>query len=687
MIYLVGVDIGGTFTDLVCMDEGGEATVIKTPSTPAEPGEAVIVGLRKLSGVLGLEMEALLSNVSRICHGTTVTTNAILTGNGAKVGLLITKGFRDSLEIRMGMREDNYDYTMAAPSPLVPRHLRKGIEERVRWNGEEIVGLNEDEVREAVKYFKKQGVESIAICYLWSFKNDGHEVETARICKEEFPDAYLSVSSECSPEIRDFRRVSTTVINAFVGPPLSKYVLGLEKNLKKEGYKGNLLITQSSSGVMSPEVASKQAMRTVLSGPACAPAAGVYLGKAYDMKNLMTTDMGGTSFDVALIKNGKPCMTPETKVAGYYLLRLPLVDVTTIGTGGGSVAWLESGGILHVGPKSAGADPGPACYSHGGTEPTSTDADLDLGHLNPDFFLGGEIKLSLEAAEQAIREKISDPLGLSVIEGAQAIRRIVDHNMVNGMSAVSVRRGEDPREYAMVAVGGAGPVHATDLAKSLGMTQILVPRYSSIFCALGGVISDLRHDYVKTMVGKVREIDLNELNSNFEQMENEATELLVSEGCAVEDIYFRRSMDMRYVRQFHEVEIEVSEGILGQEELTEVINRFHSTHESLYSYRDDAETEILNVRLAGFSKVAKPFLNEIEYEGNNARQYIKGEREVYFGANTAPVVAKIYNGDDMKGGNELMGPAIVEQEITTIVVPEKSKLKVTKYGDFMIYLS
>ncbi len=684
MNYLVGVDIGGTFTDLVCVDEEGNVRAIKTPSTPKSPGNAVIDALGKVAASLDMKLLEFLPNVTRICHGTTVTTNAILTGNGARVGLLTTQGFTDILEIRMGMREDTYDYAVSQPPPLVPRYLRKDIEERVKWNGEEVTPLNKEDVREAVRYFKQQGVEAIAICYLWSFQNSEHEKQTAEICREEFPEAYLSVSSEISPEIRDYRRVSTTVINAYVGPALSRYVLKLEQELKDSGYTGKFLITQSSAGVMSPGVAAKEAMRTVLSGPACAPAAGVFISSAYGLDNLMTIDMGGTSFDVALIKDGKPWMSPETKVAGFYLLRLPLVDVNTIGTGGGSMAWLGPGGALHVGPQSAGAEPGPASYLKGGEEPTSTDADLVLGYLNPDFFLGGEIKLSKEAAQRVIKEKIAEPLGMTVVEAARSIRRIIDSSMADGMSAVSVRRGEDPRRYTMVAAGGAGPVHAAALAKTLEMRQILVPRFSSIFCALGGVISDLRHDFVQTIISRTSTINFAELNRKYQKMENEATEMLLTEGCSASDIYFRRSVDMRYLRQFHEVDVEVPNGSLGPGQLTEVVDLFHQTHESLYAYRDVVETEILNIRLAAFGKVVKPSLKEYPYEGKDASKHLKGKREVFFEEADGFVATPIYDGDTMMPGNLIKGPAVVEQRTTTIVVPPGCTLEATSYGDFLI---
>lgn len=685
--YVIGVDSGGTFTDTICIDETGDIRIVKVSSTPADPGVAVTNALERIATSLGMKLPELLASVTRICHGTTISTNAILSLTGAKVGLLTTKGFRDTLAIREGVRENRYDYAVPMPPALVPRHLRKGIEERVQWDGTEVTPLNEEEVRAAVRYFKEHGVDSIAICHLWSFRNPDHEKRTAEICREEFPEAYLSLSSVVLPEIRDYRRVSTTVINSYVGPALSKYILGLQQGLRNDGYTGELLVSQSNAGIMSPEIAAEQAVKTVLSGPATGPASAVYTSQLHGFENVLAIDMGGTSFDVALIKEGKPLMTDETNVAGVYRIRLPMVDIHTIGAGGGSIAWLGPGKTLHIGPQSAGASPGPACYDAGGEEPTSTDADLVLGYLNPDFFIGGEIKLSTELAKKAIREKIADPLGMDVVEAAISIRKIVNSNMVDGISAVSVQRGEDPRRYIMVAAGGAGPVHATALAKALSMRQVLVPRSSSIFCAVGAVISDLRHDFVRTVAVRTSDIDFEELNKGYQELEKIAHETLDREKIAEDDRYFRRSLDMRYIRQFHEVVVEVPGGLLGLEQIAKVVNRFHKAHETLYAYRDVVETEVLNIRLAAFGKVTKPSYKEQSYEGKDASKHFKGKRDVFFEETGRFVATSIYDGDAMMYGNLIEGPAVLEQRTTTIVVPPGFTLEITKYGDFLMQVT
>lgn len=684
MKYMVGVDVGGTFTDLILIDQEGNMGVVKVPSTPADPSIAVMSALERVGSTLDQGLKEFLAQVARICHGTTVSTNTVLTRTGAKMGMLTTKGFRDVLTIRQGVRENRYDYAVSQPKPLAPRHLTAGIEERIKWDGQVATPLNTAEVREAVRSFKEKGVEAIAICFLWSNRNPTHERHAAEICREEFPDAYVSVSSDILPEMREYRRWSTAVLNGYVGPALSTYIGHLETSLRDAGFKQELLITQSNGGVLSPSIACEQAARTILSGPACGPAAAAYLGQLYGLDNLMTVDMGGTSFDVSLIKQGKPWMTRERNVADFYILRLPMVDVHTIGAGGGSIAWLDTKGALHVGPQSVGSDPGPACYGKGGEDPTVTDADLALGYLNPDYFLGGEIKLRPELAARALRTKIADPLGMDVLEAARSVYSIVNANMTDGMSVVSVQRGEDPREYVMIAAGGAGPVHAPRLAKELSIGRVLVPRISSVFCALGGVISDLRHDYVRTIAVRTAQADVENIERLYQEMVEESHQSLEREGIPKEERYFVRSMDMRYIGQFHEVEVEMPVGSVSEEQISKIVDRFHERHEALYAYRDVAGTEIINLRLTAHGRVTKPKLREQPYGGKDANNCLKGKRDVFFEEKGGFVSTPIYDGDSMVHGNAIEGPAIVEQKITTIVLPPGYTLEVTNYGDYLV---
>jgi len=686
MRYVVGVDTGGTFTDLICVDEVGESIIVKTPSTPENPSLAIIDGLRRIAGEMGKDLKGFLGDVTRICHGTTVSTNTVLTWTGAKVGLLCTKGFRDTLGIRFGIRETPYDYTIPAPKPLAPRYLRVPIEERIKWNGEEVTALNEAEVRKACKHFKEQGVEAVVVGFVWSFRNPSHERKAVEICREELPDVYVCGSCDIQPEVREYWRISTATLNAYVGPNLSRYLKHLVQTLSESGFEGQLLITQSNAGVIFPEIAIEQAVRTILSGPACGPAAAAYLASPINLKDLITIDMGGTSFDVCVIKDGQPCTALETAVAGVYHLRLPLIDVHTIGAGGGSIAWLDKMNVLHVGPQSAGAFPGPACYGKGGTEPTSTDADLLLGYLNPEYFLGGEMTVDTALAQKAVKEKIAEPLGMDMIEAAKAVRKIIDHGMSDAISTVSVQRGEDPRKYTLVAAGGAGPVHVASLARALDVKQVLISRSSSIFCALGSIIADLRHDLVRSVVTKTSQADPGMINDAFRDMKTVGDGYLEREGIAPGNRYYGKSIDMRYKGQFHEVELPISEAELTEAEIKHLIEAFHKKHEELYAYRDVVETEMINVRLAAYGEVVTPTRKAIAFTSSDASKYIKGKRDVYFEEKYGFVPTAIYDGDLMEVGNIVDGPAIIEQRTTTVVVPPGARLEVTTHGDYLMKL-
>lgn len=687
MKYTVGVDTGGTFTDLICVDEAGGSVVVKTSSTPSDPSLAVLEGLEKVAGRLGIGFGEFLSSVTRICHGTTVSTNTVLTWTGAKVGLLTTKGFRDTLGIRFGIRETPYDYTIPAPEPLAPRYLRRPITERVKWNGEVLTPLDEGEVHEACRFLKRQEVEAVVVGFVWSFRNPEHERRAVEICRDELPGVYVVGSCDISPEIREYWRISTAVISAYVGPNLAGYLGHMVQTLSENGFAGELLITQSNAGVMFPEIAMEQAVRTILSGPACAPAAAAYIASPLGLDDLITVDMGGTSFDVCLIKDRKPSSALDTAVGGVYHMRLPIVDVHTIGAGGGSVAWLDRMGVLHVGPQSAGADPGPACYGRGGDVPTITDADVVLGYLNPDYFLGGEMTVDRSLAEKAISDKVAAPLGLDVVEAAKAIRKVIDHSMADAISEVSVHRGEDPRKYVLVAAGGAGPVHVADLARVLGVPRVLIPRDSSIFCAIGSIIADLRHDLVRSVVTKTAAADANVLNQAFSDLEEAGNAYLGREGIAPSDRYYVRSIDMRYTGQFHEVELPVGAQALSQDDITAVVDGFHRKHEELYAYRDEVETEMINVRVAACGKVVPPTRKPERGGGeSDAARFLKGTRSAYFEQADGFVATSIYDGDAMSVGTVVLGPAIIEESTTTVVVPPGARVDVTGFGDYLMTL-
>lgn len=686
--FEVGVDIGGTFTDLVAIDEEGNRTVIKTPSTPADQSIGMVNALRQAAEKLGMNFSEFLGKVSRICHGTTVTTNAVIVRSGAKVGMLTTKGVRDIIEVRKGMRELEYlyDYTWPQPEPLCPRNLRKPITERIMADGSVVTPLNEEEVRGAVREFKTKGIEAISICFLWSFRNPSHELLAAEMCRQEFPEAYLSLSHVIAPVLGEYLRFQTTTVNAYIGPIIRKYMTSMQETLRKAGYKGPLLIVTSSGGVMTPEAIMTKAVVTLTSGPASGPIAGIWYGKQYDMDSLITIDMGGTSFDTSLVKKNEIAIRPGQVVAGVYHLSLPTVDIHAIGAGGGTMAWLDGAGGVHVGPQSAGADPGPACYMRGGTAPTITDANLVLGRLNPDYFIGGKIKLNKEASIKAIR-KIADPKGMTVEEMARAIITIATVNMADAIGVITVQRGENPRDYGLLVGGGAGPGHVALLAKNMEIKKAIIPRESSVFCAMGGIISDVRHDYIKNVEKPTHEIEWDSVNSIFKNMKDEADEVLTVEGVPENRRSYRLSADMKYVGQFHVIDVlwpERPSNLYSKEDIPEINMRFHKRHETLFAHRDEMEkTFISNLKLSAFGTVAA-VTNKLKATGDkNPSKYLKGKREVWF-EEAGFILTPIYDGDALVAGVEVKGPCIIEQETTTIVVPPEHTVNVTEYGDFMM---
>ncbi|MHC4860045.1 MAG: hydantoinase/oxoprolinase family protein, partial [Planctomycetota bacterium] len=512
----VGIDVGGTFTDFLVTDEGGRTQVAKVLSTPEDPSIGLLEGLGEIAKARGLSLDDFAKTVTTIVHGTTVTTNVVITGTGARTGLLTTHGVRDALEMRRGIREEQYNNRYTNVPPLVPRHLRRPVRGRLDHAGEEVEPLSFEDVCEAIDLLVEEGVEAVAVCFMNSFANPEHERRAAEAVRERLPGAYLSVSTEVLPSIRFYPRVSTTVLNSYVGPVLRRYLESLTKRLAEIGFGGVLLIMQSNGGVVSPEVARDRAAVTLLSGPAAGPNAGMTFTEVHAYRDCITVDMGGTSFDAALVRDGQPLTITEGEVSRYSLA-LPMLDIVTIGAGGGSIGWLDEGGLLRVGPKSAGADPGPACYGRGGTEPTVTDADLVLGRLDPGFFAGGRLPLQVDAARRAIEKRIAGPMGLDVTEAAAGIARVVDSNMAAGVREVTIRRGFDPREFPMVVAGGAGPNHACAIALELELPLFLVPRESSIFCAAGMLMTDLKHDVVKSLVVRLADLSAEDLAAHAEE--------------------------------------------------------------------------------------------------------------------------------------------------------------------------
>jgi len=694
MEYKIGIDVGGTFTDFLLTSEDGSSEIYKVLSTPDDPSIGLMNGLEEMAKAKDIPFQEFIKDVKTIVHGTTVTTNAVLTRRGAKTGLLTTKGVRDALEMRRGIREEQYNNRFTNVEPLVPRHLRFPVEERLDYKGDIITPLKEPDVLEAAKLFKEEGVEAIAVCFMNSFANDNHESKAARIIKEQLgcgPDEsspYLTVSSEFLPSIRFYDRISTTALNSYVGPILKSYLTSLTKKLNNIGFEGVLLIMQSNGGVVSPEIAMERAAVTLLSGPAAGPVAGIEYTSIQGYDDCITIDMGGTSFDAALIKDKSPLVTTEGEI-NRLRIALPMLGIVTIGAGGGSIGWVDEGGLLRMGPQSAGSKPGPACYGLGGELPTCTDADLILGYLDKDFFAGGKIPLNYDRAVKAIKDKIADPLGMDVVEAAAGMYRVINVNMASGVREVSVKRGHDPREFPLVVAGGAGPVHACMISLELEIPVMIIPKKSSIFCAAGMLMSDLKHNFVRTYSTRINNIDMKKFRSLFQEMEKDASELLKSEHIPEDSIQHIHSLDMRYVKQYHEVNIKITQEEVEKGDIESIALKFHPEHNRLYGYSLEEEgtpIELINLRLSSIGKTAKPEFRQEKYDQENPSRALKKRRQVYLPLKNVFEETPVYDGHKLGYGNKIEGPALIEQVNTTTFVTPEYNVICDRYGSYTMYL-
>ncbi len=662
--YRLAVDTGGTFTDLCVVDEStGGLCVAKVPSTPANPALAVVAGIEKLSAEKGIGCAQILF----LIHGTTVATNALLEGKGAPTALLTTEGFEDVLIIGRQNRPRLYDFWARRPRPIVPRSRCYGVKERTLYTGEIFKPLDEADLTAIIEDIKALGVNSIAVSLIHAYANPIHEQRIKALVAALHPQAAVTISSEVLPEFREYERASTICINAYVMPKVNDYVGHLEARLKELGVASDLYIMQSNGGVITAQTAREMSARTVLSGPAGGALTGAFLAQSLPQPNVITIDMGGTSSDICLIESAAPRLTTESDIEGYPI-KLPMIDINTIGAGGGSIAWIDAGGALQVGPESAGADPGPVCYGRGGEEPTVTDANAILGRINPTHLLGGEMTLHLEEALRVIEDKIAKPLGLSAVQAAEGIIAVVNANMIRGIRRVSVERGYDPREFALVPFGGAGPMHGVELAQALNMTQVIVPPHPGIASAFGMLSADVRHDYVQTFISVTAEAEVEQLEAIYADMEAQGVAQLKKEGFGPEKMTLLRLADMRYLRQAYELSVPVEGRPMSPKVVAALIGRFHQSHERAYGYsRADEPVEFVNLRIVALGQLPK-----IEIAGEAtlaiAPPEAIGERAVIFDAQA--LHTPIYDRDRLLFGQVIRGPAVVEQlDATTVITP------------------
>ncbi len=686
----IGIDVGGTFTDFYLVKDGEEPRIHKTLSTPADPSIAVIQGLKDLAEAQepAMSLEDFAGALETIVHGTTVTTNATLTRTGAKSALLTTAGLRDALEMRRGIREEQYNNRFTNVVPLVPRYLRQGVGGRLDRNGKELEALKLSDVEDAIKLFKKEGVEAVSICFMNAFANPAHERAAAELVREQLPEAYLTVSTDLLPSIRFYERISTTALNSYVGPKLSHYLDQLVSRFGEIGFDGVLMIMQSNGGVMSPQVARDNAALTLLSGPAGGPGAGLVYAQAHDQNKCIVVDMGGTSFEAALVVDS-PIMVNDGEI-DRHRIALPMLGIHTIGAGGGSIGWIDEGGLLRMGPQSAGADPGPVSYQKGGTLPACTDANLVLGYLNPDFFAGGKMSLDIEAARNAIKEHIGDPLGLSIEDAAAGMYRIACNNMAQGVREITIKRGFDPREFPMIVAGGAGPIHSCLICSELDIPLQIVPRESSILCAVGMLMGDLKHDFVRTFVSPLMGADWAELNTKIGNMKREGDAMLEEEGIPAEAREFHVKFDCRYTKQFHEVSFVVDPAALEAGDEDAIATAFHAEHNRLYGYsledtEEDVAVEIINIRVQAVGITEKPVMSSADAASADSSHAVKGERSVYVPETKEFATVSVFDGHQLEHGNRLSGPAMIEEVTTAIFVSADYDCVIDGYGSFVLY--
>ena len=679
MPYVLGVDVGGTFTDLALFEqETGRLILTKVPSTPAGPSEGVINGIRQLVKQHNIAPQS----IAFLIHGTTVATNAVLEGKGVPPALLTTRGFGDILDIVRQDRPRLYDWRIMRPPPLAPRSQRWEVAQRNLYDGRETLPLDEAQVRQIISQIKGLGITSIAVCYLHSYANPEHERRTGELIARQYPEASVSLSSEILPEINEYERTSTTVMNAAVMPIVERYLSQLSRATADMGIASRLHVMQSNGGIMTAETAGHKSVNTILSGLAGGVLGGVTLAREAGLEHIITMDVASAYFAISLAYRGQIRFSREAEIGGHAIA-VPMIDVHTLGAGGGSIAWIDAGGALRVGPQSAGADPGPACYGHCGQRPTVTDANLVLGRLNPGYLLGGAITLHPGLARQAIQQAVADPLGMSLEQAAEGILRIVNANMLKGIRLVSVERGYDPREFTMIAFGGGGPLHAAELARELGAAMVMVPPAPGITSAIGLLMADFRHDYTRTFLQATGAIALGELNDAFAGLENQATAQLLEEGVPAGDILLLRSVEMRYQGQGHNLETLVPAGHLGEESIHTINEAFHRQHQATYGYSRAAEvTEFVNLRLAGIGRLPRPHQQPAKLAGKNPSPALTGQREVYFGGHWHET--PVFSRDLLRHGNRLAGPAIVEQLDSTTLIPPDWLALVDARGNLML---
>ena len=678
--YALAIDVGGTFTDVVLSNlDTGDFHLVKAPSTPSDPSLGFMEGLRKVLDESGIHS----ADLRRIFHGTTIATNAILEGRGTTVGLIVSEGFKYVLEIaRQGMPRLVSNHVWVKPERPVPPERIFEVAERIEFSGETVVPLDEEAVLRSARRFAEAGINSIAVSFVHSYANSANERRARELVAAAHPQAQVSLSSEVLPVFREYERTMTTVLNAYVMPQVSYYVKKLEGGLKERGIDAPLLIMKSSGGVIGVETAVRQPVYTALSGPAAGVMAARHMGQMTGFKDVISLDMGGTSTDVSLISDCNVTSTTEGKL-GNWPMHLPMVDIATIGAGGGSIAWLTQSGNLSLGPHSAGANPGPVCYGLGGTEPTVTDANLALGRINTSI-AGGAVALDIDEARDALEEKIAAPLGLSLEEAASGITMIVNNSMMGAIRNVSVERGYDPREFTLVAFGGAGPMHAIGVAQLLGIPNVVVPRNPGVSSAYGLLVADFKNDYARTFIQKPPDYDLEAMEKVYRELEEEAFYWLEQEGVPQQGRSLLRSADMRYTHQGFEVATDLKGGSVDEKSMEGLLDEFHRRHKQLFGFSLDQPAEVVTLRVSALGALGAAPMPRLTEKPVPVEKAVKEQRPVFFQEYGAPALYDIFRREMLSPDSIVQGPAILEGVDSTVVINPGWNGRIDEYGNCIL---
>jgi N-methylhydantoinase A len=689
MATRIAVDVGGTFTDLVLVDEEQTMRISKSPTTPEDHAKGVKGCIDLVAEDREVPVTTLLEQCNYFAHGSTIITNAVIEGKVSKVGLLVTRGFRDILAIREGGKDDPYNMHEHNPKPYVPRYLTLPVTERINAEGGVETPLDEEEVKEALKkLIEEYKVEIVAVCLLWSIANPVHEQRVREIVEQHWPELTCILSSESNPIIREYRRASSTVIEASVRPLAERYISTMDSALKKDGYQGTLYIITSSGSVLAAGDAADNSVSMIASGPAMAPVAAKWFAELEgdDIGNVISVDMGGTSFDVSMVKQGQIARTRETKV-GHELLGINTIDSRSIGAGGGSIAWIDSAGLIHLGPQSAGAVPGPACYDRGGDQATVTDANVVLGYIDPDYFLGGRMKIDPQLAVKAVTENVAKPLNLGLEEAAFTIWSTINVNMVSAIQDVTIWQGIDPREYVLVSGGGAGNCHAVALARELGIKKLLVPKSGGVLSAVGGLVADVSAEFSGSCFTSTHRFNFEGANELLERLEGEAVAFLSRLETPAKDSETELLVEARYPYQVWELPVRLRKNrILSEEDLLTLTEDFHNEHEKVFAIREPKghPVECVHWSSRAVARMPKIKMKEQKRGGSDPSAALMTNRQAYFRELGGMADTQILRGDRLVFGNVVDGPAVIEETTTTIVIPPGSRAFVTRWGNYSI---